>query len=45
MMEESVFFNLGNALASSKDTKELMRTVQSRARQTREKRALRHRGR
>lgn len=27
-MEESVFFNLGNALASSKDTKELMRTVQ-----------------
>jgi hypothetical protein len=27
-MEESVFFNLGNALASSKDTKELMRTMQ-----------------
>lgn len=27
-MEETVFFNLGNALASSKDTKELMRMMQ-----------------
>ncbi|MGX6979633.1 hypothetical protein ACWN8V_10315 [Vagococcus elongatus] len=27
-MEETIFFNLGNALASKKDTKELMRTAQ-----------------
>lgn len=27
-MEETVFFNLGNALASSKDEKELIRTAQ-----------------
>lgn len=27
-MEETVFFNLGNALASNKDEKELIRTVQ-----------------
>lgn len=27
-MEESVFFNLGNLLASSKDDKELIRTAQ-----------------
>lgn len=27
-MEESIFFNTGNALASNYDTKELMRTAQ-----------------
>lgn len=27
-MDETVFFNLGNAIASSRDEKELMRTVQ-----------------
>lgn len=27
-MEETIFFNLGNALASKKDTKELMRMAQ-----------------
>lgn len=27
-MEETIFFNLGNAIASSKDDKELIRTAQ-----------------
>ncbi|MCB5951378.1 hypothetical protein LI951_04815 [Enterococcus sp. BWT-B8] len=27
-MEETIFFNLGNAIASSKDEKELIRTAQ-----------------